>query len=232
MDPEKFQADPAQIKVDKQTILSLLGQSGQPVDQYARELVETYISRCIAAASPKGAYLCWDSVPLESGEDVVIDGERFRVGRIIIKELKNATAFIIFAVTAGPGPETLARELMGLGNYLEGFIADLVGSAIVEWAADQIHMIARTKAVEKGMKVTNRYSPGYCSWKVNEQQKLFRLIPPEQCGITLSDSSLMIPVKSASGMIGIGTGVTFNEYPCEVCPMKNCKYRKTRTGSY
>jgi hypothetical protein len=232
MDPEKFQADPAQIKVDKQAILSLLGQSEQPVDKYTIDLVDRYISRCTTEASLKGVYVWRDSVPQESGKEVLIDGERFRVGHIIIKELKNATAFTVFAVTAGPGPETLASELMSRGNYLEGFIADLVGSAIVEWAAEQIHRIVRTMADAKGMKVTNRYSPGYCSWKVNEQQKLFRLIPPEQCGITLSDSNLMIPVKSVSGIIGIGPGVTFNEYPCEVCPMKNCKYRNTKAGSH
>jgi len=232
MDPEIFQADPTQIEVDKKAILSVLGQSGQPGDQYTRDLVELYISRCTAVASPKGTFVWLDSVSQDSGEEVVIKGEKFRVGRIIIKELKNATALTVFAVTAGPGPETLASELMSQGNYLEGFIADLVGSMIVEWAAGQIHGVVRSMADTKGMKVTNLYSPGYCSWKVNEQQKLFRLIRPEQCGITLSESSLMIPMKSLSGMIGIGSRVTFNEYPCEFCPMKNCRNRKTRTGSH
>ena len=29
----------------------------------------------------------------------------------------------------------------------------------------------------RGLRITNRYSPGYCDWRVSEQQSLFRLLP-------------------------------------------------------
>jgi hypothetical protein len=79
-----------------------------------------------------------------------------------------------------------------------------------------------------GMKITNRYSPGYCGWDVSEQHKLFRLIPDNFCGIRLTESALMDPVKSNSGIIGIGESVKMNPYTCSLCDLKECAYRKVR----
>jgi cobalamin-dependent methionine synthase I len=127
----------------------------------------------------------------------------------------------------GPEPEKLARELLDRGDYLEAYITDLSASALVDSVAACVHEDIRREADRQGNKVTNRYSPGYCSWDVAEQQKLFSLFPENTCGISLSESSLMSPVKSISGIIGTGPRVKFNEYTCEICPMKTCTFRKT-----
>jgi cobalamin-dependent methionine synthase I len=168
-----------------------------------------------------------DQFRIMSRHQFQIGNEEFHVGPEIYRRLKDATSLVLFAVTAGPGPENLARELMSQGAYLEGYIADLIGTAIVEWAAEQLHQKVKAQAGFKGWKVTNRYSPGYCSWNVAEQQKLFHLIPPELCGIELSESSLMTPVKSVSGIIGAGNQVTFHANSCSHCPMKECAFRRS-----
>jgi hypothetical protein len=92
--------------------------------------------------------------------------------------------------------------------------------------ANQIHQHIKNIAGVSGMKITNRYSPGYCSWNVSEQKKLFSLLPEGCCGITLSASSLMSPIKSISGIIGMGRSVEFKEYVCEICSMKDCIFRQ------
>jgi hypothetical protein len=83
-------------------------------------------------------------------------------------------------------------------------------------------------AAESGLKITNRYSPGYCGWSVGEQHNLFSLIPYNYCGIRLTESALMDPVKSVSGIIGIGANVKSNPYTCKMCDMKDCIYRKVK----
>ena len=145
--------------------------------------------------------------------------------------LKNKILVFEFIIGGGfsqqPLPESLAKELIEAGDYLEGYIVDLIGSGIVESVANQVHQHIRDLAASRGMKVTNYYSPGYCSWDVSEQQKLFRLLPEGCCGIALSESSLMSPIKSISGIIGIGETVGYKEYTCEICSMKDCIYRRT-----
>jgi hypothetical protein len=53
-------------------------------------------------------------------------------------------------------------------------------------------------------------------------------MPDNFCGIRLTPSALMDPVKSVSGFIGIGNDVRFNPYTCNLCDMKDCIYRKVR----
>ena len=77
------------------------------------------------------------------------------------------------------------------------YIADSLGSIIAEKAADCMEEELAAFIEKRGWKHTNRYSPGYCGWHVSEQQKLFSLFPvASPCGIQLTDSSLMIPIKS------------------------------------
>jgi cobalamin-dependent methionine synthase I len=76
-----------------------------------------------------------------------------------------------------------------------------------------------------GLNVSNRYSPGYCSWDVSEQQKLFSFFPEKFAGIALSDSCLMNPIKSISGIAGIGHGIKHLGYACDGCTQVDCVFR-------
>lgn len=218
----------SKIRVNPEDIIQLLGSQEGAVDEHASALVDEYIEKCARMMTPLAGYGLVDSVEVESSEEIAIDGIRFQTGKIIHKMLKNSESYAFFLVTIGSEPECLARDLLANGEYLEGYITDLVASALVDSVADQVHEASRKLADSRGMKVTNRYSPGYCSWDVAEQQKLFKLFPENSCGITLSESSLMNPVKSISGIVGMGSDVKFNEYTCEICPMKTCHFRKAK----
>jgi hypothetical protein len=226
MEWTKLEAERSRISVDPGEILNLLGISEPEMDPHTRELVDSYLIKCSEIISPQGGIAWCHASGLDKKGELEIEGIRFHVGKIIARQLHAAEAVALFAVTAGAGPEALSRELMAEGHYLEAYIVDLIGSGIVESVADQVHEQVRLKARAKGMKITNRYSPGYCSWDVKEQQKLFSILPGGCCGITLSESSLMSPIKSVSGIIAAGPEVTFNPSTCSICPMKNCTYRK------
>jgi cobalamin-dependent methionine synthase I len=113
-------------------------------------------------------------------------------------------------------------------DLLKGYIYDVVGSEIVEAAADLMQADLERNMLKIGKKITNRYSPGYCGWDVAEQHNLFELLPENFCNVKLTSSALMDPVKSVSGIIGIGENVNFNPYICRMCKMKDCVYRRVR----
>jgi len=218
--------DKSQIRVDPGALLKLLGEQDGMIDVHTTGLVEKYITECLRISSTEGAFVLTEALLSSSDEEITVPGLVFDSGKIIPKMLRHSAYYVFFVVTAGPEPEALARNLMAEGNYLEGYIVDLVASALVDSAADQIQEQIRKIAKEGGMSITNRYSPGYCSWKVEEQQKLFSLFPEGSCGISLSESSLMNPVKSISGIIGMGAGVSYRDYTCEICSMVHCQFRK------
>jgi cobalamin-dependent methionine synthase I len=96
----------------------------------------------------------------------------------------------------------------------------------VEKAMDAIQRKLAAKEGRIGKKLTNRFSPGYCDWPVGDQQQLFSLLPENFCGITLLETALMLPVKSVSGIIGIGEKVKYFDYPCKFCTMQKCFRRR------
>jgi hypothetical protein len=154
-----------------------------------------------------------------------IDSQSFEVGRIVHGQLRRAEGVAVFLCTAGPGIEKLSRGLMSSGDPFTGYIADTVGSLVVERAMDRMHDQLEAATAARGLRITNRYSPGYCGWLVAEQHKLFRLLPPDFCGVSLSESALMHPIKSVSGVIGIGARVRRNPYTCNLCELEHCLYR-------
>jgi hypothetical protein len=105
------------------------------------------------------------------------------------------------------------------------YLVDIAASTVVEEAADLLHTHITFVMHELGLNATNRYSPGYCNWSVAEQNKLFSFFPDEFCGVTLSDSNLMTPIKSISGIIGLGKDVEYKEYLCDHCGIKDCTHR-------
>lgn len=227
---EKIHINPDHIAVDPAAIRKLMGNPAD--DLHTEALIEKYIAECRERLTPCGGYLRTRADLHSSGEVIELEGIRFSTGRIIPKMLGNAEEYALFVLTAGSGPESLARELIGEGHFLEGYIVDLIGSAMVEALADLVHMHIRHACARDGMKVSNRYSPGHCTWDVHEQQKLFRFFPAGFCGITLSGSSLMQPIKSASGLIGIGRKVAHREDICSFCSRKDCAFRRAaHTGA-
>lgn len=109
------------------------------------------------------------------------------------------------------------------------FIWDILGSCIAEATGDIMEKFVETEL--PGIPHTNRFSPGYCEWHVNEQKLLFSLLPDNVCGITLNSSALMYPIKSISGVIGSGLHVDTRKYGCQFCELDNC-YKKRIKKSF
>jgi hypothetical protein len=225
----QLQIDNSKISVFPGDIQKLLGDEFGVVDSYTEELIEKIITECRNCMDPQGSFIQVKALSSEISDQISIDGSSFHTGRTIKKMLAGSEQYVFLIATAGPGPETLARELLEKGDFLEGYIADMVASAIVESVANQVQDQIAQLAGQSGLEISNRYSPGYCKWDVSEQQKLFKLFPEDCCGISLSDSSLMSPIKSISAVLGMGNSVRYQEYTCEICSMKECLYRKTRS---
>ena len=155
-----------------------------------------------------------------------VEGVTFNVKPIIYRQIKEAEEAALFICTAGPVIGEMSRNSMKSGDLLKGYVYDVIGSEVVEAAADMMQEGLRKSMAALGKEITNRFSPGYCGWDVAEQHNLFSFFKDNFCGITLTESALMNPVKSVSGLIGIGEHVKYAPYQCHLCDDKNCIYRK------
>ena len=152
----------------------------------------------------------------------------FSIGKIIERQLKGAEAYALFICTAGQEYEDYMRRLKEEGDMVRVFIADALGSVIAEKTADRMEEMLQESIDKLGWRHTNRFSPGYCGWHVSQQQLLFPMFRGETCGVSLTESSLMVPIKSVSGIIGLGQTVKRLDYTCGLCDFKQCYKRKQR----
>jgi hypothetical protein len=173
----------------------------------------------------QGGYIIQEQFQMGNESVIQVDGLEFHPTKAVANQVKASDRLAFFMITAGEGITTWSQKELAQGDPMAGYIIDLLGSEIVAAALDKMAEDMAEKMSLKGFKITNRYSPGDCGWPVTDQHLLFSLFPENFCGISLSESSLMHPIKSVSGMIGIGKHVRKTAFACDLCEMESCVYR-------
>jgi hypothetical protein len=156
---------------------------------------------------------------------LALNNTELKLGRQVCSYLQKSEYVALFVCTAGDIFTELTRQFNNRGDMLEAYITDAIGSLTVEKAMDKVQFQLEKTVKKQGFRITNRYSPGYCNWTVFGQKELFALLDKLPVPVSLTESCLMKPVKSVSGVVGIGKDVRKSEYACAVCGDKNCIYK-------
>jgi hypothetical protein len=226
---KEFQYTFDELGIIKSEIEELLGFEDSELPEPFPEFIEIAIKQAPSVCNIRGGYKIFHS------EEVVIDSngisicdQVFNPSKTVNIQFKNAGSLALFVSTAGAEITEYSKNLTKNGDPLSGFIFDVLGSVAVEKAADKMIQSLETDMQKSGLKISDSFSPGYCDWSVSEQQKLFSLLPANFCGVSLSESSLMWPIKSVSGMVAIGSNMEQKGYQCYWCNDRNCIYGKIR----
>jgi hypothetical protein len=194
--------------IDKGEIELTMGYSGNNIPLHFVDLIDDVISQAEPLCKIKAGYRIVNiKYNGEQKDGIYADNIFLRTQRIVTGKIKRAEKAAVFVCTIGTEMERWSHKLLNEGDGVLSYIVDTVASVIVESATDKLHDHIGREMKVKGLKITNRYSPGYCNWIVSEQHKLFSMLPEKFCGITLTESALMVPIKSVSGIIGIGPDV-------------------------
>jgi len=218
--------NPKLLTIKRENIVNSLGVPSDKADEYLTGLIDELIERCMQLCTPRAGITIYDN-PFFSKENgtMIIKGTSFNLNRMVTSALSKSTYIAFFAGTCGEKTGEYSADFLKKGHGLEGLIVDLIGSEIAEGVAEYIHTRISSEMVTEGLSTTNRYSPGYCNWPVSDQHKLFMLLGGNNCGIKLTESSLMIPIKSVSGLVGLGKDVVNRGYACAWCDADHCLYR-------
>ena len=229
MTSSTFQFDFKDLKINSSRIETVLGYKEGEDRELVSGLIEEILTESKEISNIKAQYAIFHGVLFDNDtKSVEINNSSFHIKKIVFGQIKKSDSMAIFLCTAGEEIGIRSRKAMQERDLLKGYIYDVIGSEIVEAAADLMQAELEKSMLGSGKKITNRYSPGYCGWDVAEQHKLFQLIPDNFCRIRLTESALMDPVKSVSGIIGIGKDVKSNPYTCRMCDLKDCIYRRAR----
>jgi hypothetical protein len=230
MTGKRFSFKFSDLDIGPEHIFRILGKEAGEGAAVIESIVEEVLTEAASVADVKAEYLIYDGVSFDSTDfSMEVEGNKFTIGKIISGQVKKSSGIAFFNCTAGGRIGDMASELIKGSDYLKGYILDIAGSETVEAAADLMQSELKSEMLQHGMGITNRFSPGYCGWRLIEQHKLFSLMPANYSGITLNGSALMTPRKSVSGIIGIGKDLKMLPYTCSLCDDDKCIYRRKNT---
>lgn len=204
---------PFKIELDEFLEIIKMSKDYKDIDK-----IKKYVKKANQIAVPKAMYR--EVFINDRGENyVIVEEEKFE-SKILKVNLEDVHKVIIYLITCGREIEKWAKDKRGdmLGDYWLSMLQE----AILEKARDFIKE-----------EITKKYLPGSTSvmnpgslidWSITEQKKLFNLLgnPEKEVGVRLTESFLMLPAKSVTGLIY----PTENDFEnCQVCPRKNCPSR-------
>ena len=208
------------LYIDMHEVFLSMGYKNTTAEENILLLVDKIYAEIETICKPQYIYEVYEGNTCDN-VSIEINGKKFGTGKTITQYLYGMEKCCVFATTAGWEYDAYKKQFREKGEMLEEFIADAIGSVIAEACVNNIVV-----ELAENNNCTYPYSPGYCHWKLTEQPLLFSLLPDTPCGITLTESCLMVPIKSTSGIIGIGKGIERKAYACNICENKNCYKRK------
>ena len=211
---EVFDSIPVDLETDK--VLKFIGMrsSNQQVEGIVQELVE--VARSVAR--PKAVYKV-SYIDDKDGDTVTIDGVRF-TGRVLRINLDQVGRVFPYIATCGTELEEIT---IPSGDVMKSFCFDAIKTMVVKSATAFLSKhIMEYYALDK----MSRMSPGSLeSWPIAQQKEFFSLFGDtrELIGVRLTESCIMVPLKSVSG-IYFPTEISFES--CQLCPRERCIGRR------
>lgn len=125
---------------------------------------------------------------------------------------------ILLMVVSLDGYDEVAKEFK---RVVEKYFVDSWATAMVINGSHVIRGRVYEELSEDGWTGTFPWSPGQHNLSMDNQGPLFEMLRPEEIGVTLNDSLLMIPQKSESMFFGIGRELKEAAMrPCDFCDLR------------
>jgi hypothetical protein len=177
-----------------------------------------YVEEAEAVARPKAMYQV--GYVEERGEDwVTIGGQRF-TSRILRVNLEPVHRVFVYVATCGV---ELQQWAQGRTDPLEQYWSNVVQEMALR-VASQALLADLNERYDPGR--TSTMAPGSLGeWPLSEQRPLFAFLGDAEAaiGVRLSESLLMVPTKSVSG-IRFATEERFES--CQLCLRADCPGRR------
>ncbi len=216
------------IEIDKKQVYHYIGyEDDHKLSARISSLVDDYAKHAHQLINPLYSYIIKD-VEWARGSIAFVEDSIIFKSQVVVQLLEQCQQVAIFLVTIGKYLEETAWKLARDGLVLQATVLDAVGSDAVEKAADGVQDKIQAIAGTEGLITSRRFSPGYCDWDIGQQRMLFHALAGHTSGVRLTGECLMIPQKSISGIVGIGSpnGNVENYNPCEFCNKQDCPGRR------
>lgn len=225
LNAEERDCSVSDLVISDEELFLYMGFKGSFPDPYTNDIIQLLKEEALSICRPRLGYR-FLSGEKQDQQHLLLGGQTFKPDYTITKYLQDADFYVLMVASVGAELDAWIQQKRSEDDIMKAFISDALGSVIVE-AIVSYGLSLLTKKMDLSLlNTSNSYSPGYCGWNVGEQQLFFSMLPQSFCGITLTDSSLMLPIKSVSSLVGVGKRITKKPYGCSICQRKDCFKKK------
>ncbi len=142
----------------------------------------------------------------------------------------------LFVLTLGKKLTDTIQSRFAENDFLTATVLDAIASSAADKAITIIESNFQAELKNQHDYDENftvlAYSPGYCGWHISAQKKLFDYLNPSRIGLSLTESYLMTPIKSVSGVL-LGGDMNIHLFGnnfsyCRECKTVSCIERMQR----
>lgn len=198
---------------------------GSNLSHRTARFIEEAIGKATRLARPKGVYTIREVFSIEDGKLCLAKGEGFSLSRQVTYGLYGSKRLAVFVLTIGDKLEKETGRLLKEGRSSEAVCLDAAGSVIAEETRRTMASHIQAKETSSNESLSLPYSPGYCGFGMGQQKGIFAMVDSFRIKLSLTESCLMLPRKSISGLIGIGKFGKRPPNPCLICK-RECKERR------
>ena len=226
-----FTFAPEEVSPDRDAVLAQLGiPAGTELSDRIERLYADAVGMLAVTVAPGGVIT---EIPGD-GFEAVYGGEGKNAPETPVAAIAaRAEHLALFAVTLGEPLSRAVAECFAGADFALGYTLDAMASVAADTAAGLAERRFARALRDRGWATPDgavlRYSPGYCGWDITGQRRLFAALRPEPIGLTLTDSCLMQPLKSVSGMLIAGPRAIHRFPPtydfCARCAERTCRDR-------
>lgn len=186
----------AKIGTDKKMACRFMGCKSTALSEPLADVYEECLEVYMNTAEPK-AVIRKTSVSFGEDNEVIFDFGSVK-SESLCKNLEGCKSAYVFAATVGIGVDRMLKRL-AVSSEAEMMVFSCIASSGVECWCDLLNERLSEKHTLKP-----RFSPGYGGVSLEIQKNVLQFLEAEKMlGLTLTDSLLMVPMKSVTAFIGI-----------------------------
>lgn len=207
----------AEINIDPKEVAVYLGYYSAKTDDNINSLVSECTEEFLKAADFRA---CYAEIPVNDNGEIDLGFKKIGCASLT-KNLSGCKSAYIFAATTGIAAHRLI-ERNSVISPLRGMVTDCVGSAAIEAFCNKINL-----SFDNCECLRPRFSPGYGDMPLECQTDIIEFLQTgKNIGMNLTESLMMVPVKSVTAIIGISKEKNKCTGPgCMICSGINCPYR-------
>lgn len=190
-----------EIDVNFKEIYRYLGYRGITPDESTDEAIKAAVGELREVLLPRSVA---KEYPVEH-----IDEGTIRVGDLVIRSLdlsrnmEGCSRAVMFAATIGLGVDRLIKRAE-VTSMMKAAVLQAAGAAFAESYCDMVNREIVLSTKDRGLSAKPRFSPGYGDLSLELQRDFEEMLEMKKsCGISLTDTLLMVPSKSVTAFVGL-----------------------------